>query len=78
MTDAPLQQFQVESFNTDPEGRSQQSDVCLVFAHSPKAAAMKALNEDLHEIGNVRRLRARVTGLDAIGQQRVTTFYSQL
>ena len=35
-------------------------------------------NEALHEIGNVRRLRARVTGLDAIGQQRVTTLYSQL
>lgn len=78
MTDAPLKQFQVESFNTDPEGRSQQSDVCMVFAHSPKAAAMKALNENLHEIGNVRRLRARVTGLDAAGHKRVTKLYSQL
>ncbi|NGP18904.1 hypothetical protein [Devosia aurantiaca] len=78
MTDAPLQEFQVESFNTDPEGRSQQSDVCMVFAHSPKAAAMKALSEDLHEIGNVRRLRARVTGVDAVGRKRVTALYSQL
>lgn len=78
MSNAPIQEFQVESYNTDPEGRPQQSDVCMVFAHSPKAAAMKVLNEDLHEIGNVRRLRARVTGVDAVGRKRVTKLYSQL
>lgn len=39
---------------------------------------MRVLNENLHEIGNVQRLRARVTGLDAAGRKSVTTLYSQL
>ena len=78
MSNAPIQEFIVESFNTDPEGRPQQSAICTVFAHSAKAAAVKVLSENLYEIGNVHRLRARVTGVDAAGRKSVTTLYSQL
>lgn len=48
MTSLPQREYTVESYNTDPEGRPQQSDVQKVSATSPEAAAMKVSNEDLH------------------------------
>ena len=71
-------EYRVESYNTDPEGRSQQSDVCTVVAATPKAAALKALHEELHTIGDVRRLRARVIRTDEVGFTTTTTFYSKI
>lgn len=78
MSTSSQQEYTVESYNTDPEGRPQQSDVRKVHAASPKAAAMKVLNEDLHTIGNSRRLRARVTETSSSGTETVTTLYSKL
>lgn len=78
MSTLPLQEYTVESYNTDPEGRPQQSDVRKVHAASPKAAAMKVLNEDLHTIGSSQRLRARVTQMSSAGVETVTTLYSKL
>ena len=77
MRNAAETQFTVESYNTDPEGRPQQSDVCTVFATSPIAAALKVLNEDLHTIGDTTRLRARVKQLGGDGVGKVTTLYSK-
>lgn len=74
MSSSAETEFTVESYNTDPDGRLQQSDVCNVFATSPVAAALKVLNEDLHTIGETTRLRARVTHL---GMGKVTTLYSK-
>lgn len=34
-------EYSVESYNTDPEGRAQQSELRKVFASSPQAAAVK-------------------------------------
>lgn len=78
MSTSPQQEYTVESYNTDPEGRPQQSNVCKVYAASPKAAAMKVLNEDLHTIGSSQRLRARVSQTSSSGVQKVTTLYSKL
>lgn len=36
MSNAPIQEFIVESFNTDPEGRPRQSDICTVSPIVPK------------------------------------------
>jgi hypothetical protein len=71
-------EFTVESYNTDPEGRPQQSDVCRVFAVTPQAAALKVLNEELFTIGDTRRLRARVKHLNISGVEMVTTLYSKV
>lgn len=71
-------EYIVESYNTDPMGRPQQSEVFKVTAATPKAAALKALSEELHTIGEVRRLRARVIAVDAIGFSTTTTFYSKI
>ena len=78
MSTLPQQEYTVESYNTDPEGRPQQADICKVLAISARAAAMKVLNEDLHTIGNAQRLRARVTHADGGGVEVVTTLYSKL
>lgn len=78
MTSLPQREYTVESYNTDPEGRPQQTDVQKVSAASPEAAAMKVLNEDLHTIGNAQRLRARVTHVSISGVEKVTTLYSKL
>jgi len=78
MSSLPEQEYTVESYNTDPEGRPQQSDVRTVAAVSPKAAAMKVLNEDLHTIGNAQRLRARVRYTNGSGVETITTLYSKL
>lgn len=79
MKHAPEHEYTVESYNTDPDSRMQQSDIrTTVIATSPEAAAMKVLNEDLHKIGNAMRLRARVTQTDEIGTEKVTTLYSKL
>jgi hypothetical protein len=74
----PLQiEYTVESYNTDPEGRAQQSELRKVFASSPQAAALKVLQEDLHTIGDISRLRARVSHVGETGEEMVTTLYSQ-
>lgn len=78
MTSLPQREYTVESYNTDPEGRPQQSDVQKVSAASPAAAAMKVLNEDLHTIGNAQRLRARVIHVSTSGVEKVTMLYSKL
>ena len=78
MSTASEREYTVESYNTDPEGRPQQSDMCKVVATSPPAAAMKVLNEDLHTIGDVTRLRARVKHTSSSGVEKVTTLYSKL
>lgn len=78
MRSMPEIQFRVESYNTDPEGRPQQSDVCEVLACSAQAAALKVLNEELHTIGDTTRLRARVTELGGAGNEKITTLYSKL
>jgi hypothetical protein len=78
MSSLPEIEFRVESYNTDPEGRPQQSDVCKVLACSAQAAALKVLNEELHTIGDTTRLRARVTALGGSGEAKVTTLYSKL
>lgn len=78
MSSMPEIEFSVESYNTDPEGRPQQSDVCRVLACSPQAAALKVLNEELHTIGDTTRLRARVTQMGPSGTENVTTLYSKL
>lgn len=70
-------EYTVESYNTDPNGRPQQSDICVVMATSPEAAALKVLNEDLHTIGDTIRLRARVSAIGASGAKTVTTLYSK-
>jgi len=49
-----------------------------VRAATPKAAALEALSEELHTIGEVRRLRARVIAVDAIGFLTTATFYSKI
>ncbi len=72
-----LIEFRVESYNTDPLCRPQQSNVCTVMAVSPQAAALKVLNEELFTIGDTQRLRARVTHTSIAGVQKVTTLYSK-
>ena len=78
MTIPDQHEYRVESYNTDPQGRPQQSEVSNVFASSPEAAAMKVLNEELHTIGNIMRLRARVTLLGQVSSEEVTTLYSKV
>ena len=78
MSNNPEMEFSVESYNTDPGGRPQQSDVRKVLACSPQAAALKVLNEELHIIGDTTRLRARVTQLGPAGIENVTTLYSKV
>jgi hypothetical protein len=78
MSSLPQLEYVVESYNTDPLGRPQQSDMCKVSAASPKAAAMKVLQEDLHTIGNTQRLRARVTHTSSSGVETVTMLYSKI
>lgn len=78
MSTAPEREYIVESYNTDPEGRPQQSDICKVVATTPQAAAMKVLNEDLHAIGDVTRLRARVKHTSSSGVEKITALYSKL
>jgi len=70
-------EYTVESYNTDPNGRPQQSDVVKVVAATPKAAALKALKEELYTIGDVLRLRARVSVVNDVGFTSTTTFYSK-
>lgn len=77
MTNLLQIEYTVESYNTDPEGRAQQSDLRKVFASSPQAAALKVLQEDLHTIGDISRLRARVSHRGDTGEERVTILYSQ-
>ena len=76
MSSMPQSEYTVESYNTDPNGRLQQSDICTVMATSPEAAALKVLQEDLHTIGDSTRLRARVTKVGQTGNT-VTTLYSR-
>jgi hypothetical protein len=73
-----LSQFTVESYNTDPNGRTQQSDTQNVFAATPEAAALVVLKEELFRIGNVQRLRARVSCVDADGVRTETVLYKKL
>ena len=77
MSNTPQTEYTVESYNTDPIGRVQQSDTSIVMATSPEAAALKVLQEDLHTIGDTTRLRARVTATDISGTKTVTTLYSK-
>lgn len=70
-------EYTVESYNTDPKGRPQQSDVAKVFAASPHAAALKVLQEELFTIGDTQRLRARVTHTSVTGAETVTMLYSK-
>ena len=78
MSSLPQVEYTVESYNTDPEGRPQQSDVCKVFAASPQAAALKVLQEELYTIGDTARLRARVRHMGISGFEKVTTLYSRI
>jgi hypothetical protein len=71
-------EFTVESYNTDPMAREQQSDHQKVFAASPEAAALMVLNEELFPIGNVRRLRARVSRVAGDGSILETVLYKKL
>jgi hypothetical protein len=71
-------EYTVESYNTDPEGRPQQSDVAKVLAASPQAAALKVLQEELFIIGDAARLRARVRHTSISGVEKVTMLYSKL
>lgn len=77
-TSTPKRQYSVESYNTDPTGRPQQSGFQVVWAASPEAAAMQVLNEELFTIGSIERLRARVKHLSDDGLETVTTLYSKL
>jgi hypothetical protein len=78
MSTTEQHEYRVESYNTDPEGRPQQSEVCNVFASTPEAAAMKVLHEELHTMGDILRLRARVTQIGAASPGKVTTLYSKV
>jgi hypothetical protein len=78
MSEAMQIEYTVESYNTDPDGRSQQSDICKVTATSPQAAALKALNEELFTIGDTTRLRARVSHLTTSGTNNITNLYSKV
>ena len=71
-------EYTVESYNTDPEGRPQQSDVAKVLAASPQAAALKVLQEELYTIGDTTRLRARVKHMSIQGVEEVTILYSKI
>lgn len=71
-------EYTVESYNTDPEGRPQQSDVAKVFAASPQAAALKVLQEELFTIGDTSRLRARVKHSGVSGAEKITLLYSKI
>jgi hypothetical protein len=77
-TNTPKHRFTVESYNTDPGGRPQQSGFDVVWAATPVAAAMNVLNEELFTIGSVDRLRARVRQTGSDGVEIVTTLYSKL
>jgi hypothetical protein len=68
-------EFTVESYNTDPLGRAQQTESQCVTAATPEAAAAKVLQEQLFQIGNVARLRATVWRLGADGQKIQTKLY---
>ncbi|MDB5535728.1 hypothetical protein ABIB57_001848 [Devosia sp. UYZn731] len=68
-------EFTVESYNTNPLGRPQQTESQCVTAATPEAAAAKVLQEQLFRIGNVERLRATVWRLDAAGQRVETKLY---
>jgi hypothetical protein len=68
-------EFTVESYNTDPLGRPQQTDSQNVMATTPEAAAAKVLQEQLFRIGNVERLRATVWRLGADGGRVETKLY---
>ena len=78
MTPPELFEFTVESYNTDPTGRAQQSDTKKVLAASPEAAALMALNEELFRIGNVQRLRARVFHKNGEGVRIETVLYKKV
>ena len=69
--------FTVESYNTDPNGRMQQTNRQEVMAATAEAAAAKALQEQLFRIGNVERLRAMVWRIGADGLRIETKLYSQ-
>lgn len=71
-------EYTVESYNTDPEGRPQQSNVARVLAASPQAAALKVLQEELFTIGDTTRLRARVKHMSIQGVEEVTILYSKI
>jgi hypothetical protein len=71
-------EFTVESYNTDPMAREQQSDHQKVFAASPEAAALMLLTEELFPIGNVQRLRARVSRIAADGSILEMVLYKKL
>jgi hypothetical protein len=68
-------EFTVESYNTNPLGRPQQTESQSVMAATPEAAAAKVLQEQLFRIGNVERLRATVWRLDADGKRLETKLY---
>jgi hypothetical protein len=68
-------EFTVESYNTNPLGRPQQTESQCVTAATPEAAAAKVLQEQLFRIGNVERLRAMVWRLDDDGQRLETKLY---
>jgi hypothetical protein len=68
-------EFTVESYNTNPLGRPQQTEIRTVTAATPEAAAAKVLQEQLFRIGNVDRLRATVWRLDEGGQKLETKLY---
>ena len=68
-------QFTVESYNTDPNGRAQQTDRQEVVAATAEAAAAKVLQEQLFRIGNVQRLRAMVWRIGADGRRIETKLY---
>lgn len=78
MTPPDLFEFTVESYNTDPMGRAQQSDTKKVLAASPEAAALMTLNEELFRIGSVQRLRARVFHRDSSGTRIETVLYKKV
>lgn len=73
-----LFEFTVESYNTDPNGRLQQSETQTVMAATPQAAALRVLNEKLFPIGNITRLRARVSRFHDNGERLEVTLYSKL
>lgn len=78
MNTPELFEFTVESYNTDPNGRLQQSETQTVVAATHQAAALRVLNEDLFPIGNVTRLRARVSRFDNKGERLEMTLYSKI
>ena len=69
--------FTVESYNTDPDGRAQQTDCQQVMAATAEAAAAKVLQEELFLIGNVQRLRAMAWRVGADGRRIEARLYSQ-